>query len=102
PRQPPPTSTPFPYTTLFRSASAIPLESAPGDSCPGVRRLEDILEVEDPVEALDVVVVLLHQNSEFHERENDLAEIPGTCDSPVLDRKSTRLNSSHVKISYAV
>src|SRR5690554_6981040 len=36
------------------------------------------------------------------DRENRGARIDFTGTSPQLDRKSTRLNSSHVRISYAV
>src|SRR5690606_40530757 len=62
--RPPPSSTLFPYTTLFRSRPP-------------------------PAPAT-----------------HTLAAAPRLRDSPgdalLLDRKSTRLNSSHVKISYAV
>src|SRR5690606_41488352 len=34
--------------------------------------------------------------------EADEPQLPGADRDPVRDRKSTRLNSSHVKISYAV
>src|SRR5438874_5644174 len=69
--RPPPRSTLFPYTTLFRSRSGRRGDfrlSAPGLACPAAR---------------------------FHP--------PGDGRKPPLrDRKSTRLNSSHVEISYAV
>src|SRR5436305_8817549 len=61
----PPSSTLFPYTTLFRSRFA-----------PGFRDLILARHVMAPADL---------------ERHN-----------PNLDRKSTRLNSSHVRISYAV
>src|SRR5262245_63988143 len=61
--RPPPRSTLFPYTTLFRSG-------------PGLR---------------DLSVVLC-----IHTRHSDAA------DDLAIDRKSTRLNSSHLGISYAV
>src|SRR5436309_10347686 len=66
---PPPRSTLFPYTTLFRSGG----DQVQHAIVIGLERLEDLLlELgEEPV--------VLHR-----------------------DRKSTRLNSSHVKISYAV
>src|SRR2546430_11302804 len=68
----PPRSTLFPYTTLFRSAEH------PG----GLRRL---LEEVQP----EVDVVVGHIRAEH-------------SDSGEVDRKSTRLNSSHSQISYAV
>src|SRR2546430_12562177 len=95
----PPRSTLFPYTTLFRSAIGRTL------SCPGVRavtfqapgevRVEERPEPE-PIAADDAVVRV---------------EATGICGSDlhiyhgrvaIEDRKSTRLNSSHSQISYAV
>src|SRR5436305_10991246 len=73
----PPTSTLFPYTTLFRS----------------LKNLREML-------GLDAAAVVLH---------GDLHVVPGAESGhlalgqlDILDRKSTRLNSSHVRISYAV
>src|SRR2546422_6515646 len=72
----PPRSTLFPYTTLFRSLS-----------CGGERG-----DRRDGGRVLDVTVPALRQAEQLR--------------SPVqrhrLDRKSTRLNSSHGYISYAV
>src|SRR5688572_31039102 len=77
----PPRSTLFPYTTLFRSAGPVPQERHHGVDEPGGR---------------------------------DLAAFPGRGDTRAVlveqldvsvggpDRKSTRLNSSHSQISYAV
>src|SRR5207249_9188492 len=62
----PPTSTLFPYTTLFRS---LPRHAGAFRPCRGARELRGDLG----------------------------GEVPGR-----RDRKSTRLNSSHVSISYAV
>src|SRR5438874_10418356 len=76
----PPTSTLFPYTTLFRSLR--PLHALAVDLHP-VRRPE----VDDPVgRALLAHLGVASRNVRVGE----------------LDRKSTRLNSSHVEISYAV
>src|SRR3712207_7495662 len=76
----PPRSTLFPYTTLFRSLVGA-LEA--GDH-PQEGRLADAVRADegDPVAAVDL--------------ERELVE-----DRP-SDRKSTRLNSSHANISYAV
>src|SRR3989442_1714643 len=82
----PPRSTLFPYTTLFRSfvISAAPVD---GDAHVGrgapqraVRRFDDRPDGRRHP----------HLDPRAHER------------LPDLDRKSTRLNSSHVRISYAV
>src|SRR5256885_6716886 len=80
----PPRSTLFPYTTLFRSVEArlrvLRLQDALGE------RREPVL----PVERLDLEEV---------ERLLERVERVG---GPPADRKSTRLNSSHLVISYAV
>src|SRR2546422_3055434 len=75
----PPRSTLFPYTTLFRSAL--------GGGLP------------EPVrkKALENIAVLYRRAGE-HEREQQYSRVP----SFERDRKSTRLNSSHGYISYAV
>src|SRR3712207_8602688 len=76
----PPRSTLFPYTTLFRSPES----------------LEDVLVVVEGREEYghDVRILLPetpHELDAIHARHPD-----------VQDRKSTRLNSSHANISYAV
>src|SRR5260221_8364215 len=74
----PPRSTLFPYTTLFRSAAA-------RDPQEGVRRGRD-----DQVAAGERVGRARRQSA-------------SRCsDRNAGDRKSTRLNSSHTVISYAV
>src|SRR5690349_23981524 len=70
--RPPPRSTLFPYTTLFRSFGRGKAEFQ---------------------------YLLAHQRL-AHFGEKLLMEPAG--DAAGLDRKSTRLNSSHVEISYAV
>src|SRR5207249_8086865 len=77
----PPGSTLFPYTTLFRSLSVsvvVPARNEAG-------MIERIVE-ETP---------LLGTRSE-------LIFVEGHSTDGTRDRKSTRLNSSHVSISYAV
>src|SRR3712207_9238882 len=74
----PPRSTLFPYTTLFRSAPR------PGD---------DIVVEEHDVPARGRLV------TRHVERAHGQA---GRDDDVLQDRKSTRLNSSHANISYAV
>src|SRR5690242_20789345 len=77
----PPRSTLFPYTTLFRSGQQL--------ACHAHRRLEV-----HPKRTADVVLT-------------EAVKAPGCGqsrigDQHVEDRKSTRLNSSHMSISYAV
>src|SRR5256885_3830563 len=82
----PPRSTLFPYTTLFRS----------------------LLARADPIKRRTIRFIDEEDRELFH---------PAQCDQPrvravhnrrvvdvnkILDRKSTRLNSSHLVISYAV
>src|SRR5690349_23504213 len=84
----PPRSTLFPYTTLFRSmSSGMPTVTA--FQCEGLSTFREhptgtryVLRQSYQVPA----VVLLHPDRRRRRR----------------DRKSTRLNSSHVEISYAV
>src|SRR3712207_8883735 len=87
----PPRSTLFPYTTLFRS------EPSAGNAGPlrfEQRRLEqrvEHFEAAAPELGVDRLPITQH---EIHQSE-PLASLAG-------DRKSTRLNSSHANISYAV
>src|SRR5262245_62840926 len=67
--RPPPRSTLFPYTTLFRSSANRIANTTTGRSAPWVAAASGFA---------------------------------GTSDSSHSDRKSTRLNSSHLGISYAV
>src|SRR5690606_41723617 len=92
----PRSSTPFPYTTLFRSQ-----------------------QVENGIERIQMTMPALMQLAQggtavgtglnapvgfaekVAERIAAITHMPFTS-APNKDRKSTRLNSSHVKISYAV
>src|SRR5258708_9701685 len=74
----PPRSTLFPYTTLFRSISVFGSEGARG---------RDALNIGE-------------QKASGGERDDPLHIAQPQL--PALDRKSTRLNSSHQIISYAV
>src|SRR5690606_42068253 len=80
----PPRSTLFPYTTLFRSL--------------------EVAKVADDVFFADVVQCNVEAIQE--RLRTDFGAVPSlgaACvDELSADRKSTRLNSSHVKISYAV
>src|SRR5436309_15231949 len=76
--RPPPRSTLFPYTTLFRSKMLQQLRQ-------GIARRCQVFEFQAGAHALVKRAV---EQAPGHARH--------------IDRKSTRLNSSHVKISYAV
>src|SRR2546430_12773075 len=83
----PPRSTLFPYTTLFRSRN-LKISSTPGGGA----------------------VVQFNVKNTGTRRGTDVAQLylglpslpPAAPQPPRADRKSTRLNSSHSQISYAV
>src|SRR5438132_9904307 len=83
----PPRSTLFPYTTLFRSERLIPIprERALGIKIPAAENAVQITI------ALEAVLQALGDGQLTASEAQKLA-----------DRKSTRLNSSHTVISYAV
>src|SRR2546430_10829252 len=78
----PPRSTLFPYTTLFRSHRLVSSEHRAGRDAEK-ERITDLSGGSGNSDA----------NGGFHGKVNL---------SPRIDRKSTRLNSSHSQISYAV
>src|SRR5699024_12733611 len=98
PRSLPPTASLFPYTTLFRSFFRRDL----------LRGAVDVLDHG----CGDRVVRVPDIQPEIHARGNDIGAAgngvqPSDGGAGVVlgagkDRKSTRLNSSHVSISYAV
>src|SRR5260221_6890791 len=81
----PPRSTLFPYTTLFRSARFLVQTCA----CPFELKL-------------DSVTLLPYSCTESSDMENNLENLTIGVFAKAADRKSTRLNSSHTVISYAV
>src|SRR5688572_31392768 len=84
----PPRSTLFPYTTLFRSLDlgALDVHHAQAEADFAAQLLEHR-------ELLRRAVRRLH---------DDMVDLEGVEIVHQLDRKSTRLNSSHSQISYAV
>src|SRR5258708_24831231 len=88
----PPRSTLFPYTTLFRSGFFTAFWMLPTDTTYTYRTEIDILEHlgHDP----ETMFMTYHYN----DRSTSFAVNSGVG----RDRKSTRLNSSHQIISYAV
>src|SRR3712207_8912507 len=76
----PPRSTLFPYTTLFRS-----IRSDHDPNC--------ALELEAIIDEMEQFIKI-----ELSKKWQDFS----LCTYILLDRKSTRLNSSHANISYAV
>src|SRR3712207_7267847 len=84
----PPRSTLFPYTTLFRSLHV--LTAADG------------AEVLDPGHLCHEAHAPCAMNAAVHGSFDEGPDVFVLDRALVLDRKSTRLNSSHANISYAV
>src|SRR5690606_41671480 len=80
--RPPPRSPLFPYTTLFRSQKFVESFSSMGASGFSIRYLEPRFI--------------------FRNNSSEVEDKTIRKEKKSKDRKSTRLNSSHVKISYAV
>src|SRR5690606_41838696 len=93
----PPRSALFPYTTLFRSSIVDENVDAPGQEMP---RDPPHPSAAAPRQASAEVCQLLLLLLLFLLLLLLLSSSPSSSSSS--DRKSTRLNSSHVKISYAV
>src|SRR5690606_41116748 len=89
----PPASALVPYTTLFRSGIELDRVGAPDHV---VRRHGELRHLDAPVQRdpQDVARDGVEQQDADHEEYG--------VHGQAADRKSTRLNSSHVKSSYAV
>src|SRR3712207_7330078 len=86
----PPRSTLFPYTTLFRSDVVADLE-AQGVAVEGQGGVRVVVREEARV------------NGDVHAHRVSICWVgPSSRSASESDRKSTRLNSSHANISYAV
>src|SRR5947207_10759711 len=99
--RPPPSSTLFPYTTLFRSDLELSVEEnliifAKLYSVPRAKRERLINELLEAVELTQWRHAQVKNLSGGMRRRVEIAR------GLVQDRKSTRLNSSHTVISYAV
>src|SRR3989442_3991816 len=83
----PPRSTLFPYTTLFRSLE-VSVTGEPSQLHPGQ----------------EIGQIVLHGFSQISTQALRFCENPWRTICPISwpDRKSTRLNSSHVRTSYTV
>src|SRR3712207_8134948 len=85
----PPRSTLFPYTTLFRSKQV-------------ERVVRRVIDVYGRIDILVNNAGILKTGPIVDSSVQDWEEVSKINLSGVLDRKSTRLNSSHANISYAV
>src|SRR3712207_8583829 len=93
----PPRSTLFPYTTLFRNRYAF----RAGRNLPDkeFRYLRTVIVTAAVYWGLRSLLRLLLQIPLTFQHRAGVSSYTSSCD---LDRKSTRLNSSHANISYAV
>src|SRR3712207_8922465 len=85
----PPSSTLFPYTTLFRPRASPPTDLPNGGAAsdrPGSGS----------------VLALVPNERESNQRSAAVTAVAAVAALGLADRKSTRLNSSHANISYAV
>src|SRR5205814_8302141 len=97
-----PTSPLFPYTTLFRSTELWRTDGSPG----GTGLFIDL----NPGTAESSLSLIAASSTQLFFRANDGSSgdvlwrtdgsLGGTWPLPAVDRKSTRLNSSHLGISY--
>src|SRR5438034_4187595 len=89
--RPPPTSTLFPYTTLFRSRHPrMGIQQKAGTDL-------RIWKTCSPSATLS-----RRSSGDAHHGRRRAQSTSGKPEAVLLDRKSTRLNSSHTVISYAV
>src|SRR3712207_7029567 len=91
----PPRSTLFPYTTLFRSFVVLAV----------VNRTNEAVwawNLVVPVAAVVLFWLRPEERAALRPSEGPEEEATSAAASSTSDRKSTRLNSSHANISYAV
>src|SRR3712207_7371087 len=88
----PPRSTLFPYTTLFRSSFRA---TANG-------RMDSISEFLWRIETAEIPLRINDMQINARKEGSDDLQLQLGVSTLYLDRKSTRLNSSHANISYAV
>src|SRR5256885_11113605 len=91
--RPPRRSTLFPYPTLFRSAAAVA-----GDLSPLVAGYRICVHIRKDSQIAELTVTPQERPGEMR----GVAHVAHDVAPLAKDRKSTRLNSSHLVISYAV
>src|SRR5256885_11822293 len=93
----PPRSTLFPYPTLFRSGIELHRQRAGAVVCARARHGSGpLIGIAGKGDAFDVIRPRNIVEAALHRMRCN------TDDAAAVDRKSTRLNSSHLVISYAV
>src|SRR3712207_9397485 len=98
----PPRSTLFPYTTLFRSTFAL-LDGRLDEALRLSQSLEEQgVEFGSAVNGLQFAIIVSRRPRLHLGRSADALSASTRALDLAGDRKSTRLNSSHANISYAV
>src|SRR5699024_12733969 len=82
----------FPYTTLFRSVYTH------NDS----EEMQDLVKGLEDETGIDLNVLRTSSGEGWSRMQSEAPDFGADMQWGMLDRKSTRLNSSHVSISYAV
>src|SRR5687768_17998840 len=90
-RRRPPTSTLFPYTTLFRSPQQQAADAKAQQAADAAQR-----------QRMQQAMAQGKQTAQAGKNDTGAAQAAETPEQRERDRKSTRLNSSHGYISYAV
>src|SRR3712207_8060312 len=97
----PPRSTLFPYTTLFRSGALSAVATFPAIAATGLAVVGLLKDASAGTEFSDLRFELF-QAGDFHSGTPMTEGVSVYAHRVTVDRKSTRLNSSHANISYAV
>src|SRR2546430_6903983 len=98
--RPPPRSTLFPYTTLSRSADKIDALIAAGKPLPSLAGVP--VAIKDVISTRGTTTTCGSKILEHYIPPYDATAVTRLEAAGAVDRKSTRLNSSHSQISYAV
>src|SRR5690348_18200127 len=93
----PPRSTLFPYTTLFRSSTTVETPSSTFEHAPGSPNGAEVSAVAHAAPTPSLARLIPVDELPLSAEDCALGEVVAG-----KDRKSTRLNSSHPSISYAV
>src|SRR5258705_11419558 len=98
----PPRSTLFPYTTLFRSCGLLDalLDLVTRFALHPQRRGDVFIDGQRGI--IDELLIDHRHRTLAHIEAGDILAVDEDAAGCRLDRKSTRLNSSHLGISYAV
>src|SRR3712207_9279364 len=98
----PPRSTLFPYTTLFRSEATVDVGTNVGKNRQKEQRREERKRIHEAREARNIIGKNLYEQQYKRNEHGSHSAVVVRHATTKRDRKSTRLNSSHANISYAV